>query len=172
MQNDFLVQTSSLYAAICDQGSPAWQAGFMTRIWADAGSQAEQQGLAPEMQLFVFNDLLTAMAREGQLLPWTLLFDGVFRVSVELGEDVPMATGDLGSPVATADLVCPTGRLVVACLGRLGETCPPVIQLDPGVYRVTLKRDETQEFEHMLLDAPQAYPAGQGPDWHLTLSRR
>ncbi|KQV52910.1 hypothetical protein ASC95_08950 [Pelomonas sp. Root1217] len=170
MTKDFLVQTRSLYAAIFDEASPVNRSGFLTEMLADAGRMAREQGREDFERLFIFNDALMSLTRQGQLLPWTLLFDGVYRVAVEMGEVEPLAAlADVGSPTTSVDLVCPSGRLVIACLSTLGEAHQPFIEVRPGVHRVMLERDEEQEFHHMLLDTPAAYPADEGPDWRVVV---
>ena len=114
-------------------------------------------------------------AKDGQLLAWTLLFDGVFRAVVQVvPEAAPMPahlSRNLGNGASQATLACPTGRLIVSCLGRLGEVQSPVVVLEPGNYLISLERDEDEEQHHTFLESVCQYPTGEGPDWKIKIQR-
>ncbi len=173
MVADTLVETHSCYAAICDEASPANRLGFMTSELEAGKKAARQAGQDESFGLFAFNDRLMASAARGELLAWTLLLDGVFRAVADLEQSVPQPQmlKNLSASMLAGTLICQTGRLVVTCLGRLGVKQQPLLVVEPGVYRVQLKRDETQEFDHGALERASSYPPGHGPDWHFRLQR-
>jgi hypothetical protein len=168
------VATLSCYAAIYDEASPANVKGFMKREL----EASEQQLDAKDrwLTIFAFNDRLIDRASRGELLAWTLVFNGVFRAVIEVGEPLgpqsspPPLIDNRGLPLA-ANLICPTGRLVVGCLGCLGQQQTPVAIVEPGTYRVNFTCDDEEEFKHMLLQARSDYPSGEGTDWRLVLNR-
>jgi hypothetical protein len=170
------VTTHSLYAAIYDEFSPANVKGFVERE-LEAGRQEIRDARRDEiLTLFAFNGRLMSCAARGELLAWTLFLDGVFRAVVEvgapLGPDASPSTliDNLGGPL-TADLVFPTGRLVVGCLSRLGLPQAPAATVEPGTYRVHFTRDYEEEDRHTLLQSRSDYPPGEGPDWKVAINR-
>src|SRR5262245_43651314 len=110
---EILVTTRCFYAGIYDEASPANVAGFAKR------------GIA-RGDWFDFNQILIDGTARGELLAWTLLFDGVFRAVIEIAGPLPGDAGNLdpienlGRDELTADLSFPSGRLIVACLSSLG----------------------------------------------------
>ena len=101
--------------------------------------------------------------------------DAVFRTVIEVGEplgpeSIPPLIDKLGLPPA-ANLICPTGRLIVGCLGSLGQQQTPAVTVEPGTYRVNFTCDDEEENKHMELEARSDYPPGEGPDWRLVLNR-
>lgn len=172
---DRLVETSGLYAAFFDEGSPVNRPGFMDAMLTAGKESAQRMGHESWRSLHHFNDRLMRAARRGELLAWTLLFDGVFRAVATLGSEAGRSSttsiDKLGSDAEAADLVCPTGRLVLTSLDRLGMATTPMLTVAPGRYRVVLTRDAAQEFDHTLLEGVASYPAGEGPDWHLMIQR-
>jgi len=175
MTTDTLVRTQSCYAAICDEASPANRRGFMDSELEAGKSAAKLAGKDEFLGLFIFNDQLMRSADRGELLSWTLLLDGVFRAVARVDLQLPTSSRsspeNLGSSVLAANLVCPTGRLIITCLSKLGEPQPPFLVLEPGIYRVSLERNETEEFEHAFLESVAEYPVGQGPDWCFHVQR-
>lgn len=171
------VATLGCYAAIYDEASPANVNGFMEREFE--ASEQEVVALGKDSGFFTllaFNGRLIDRAGRGELLAWTLVFDGVFRAVIEVGEPLgpesssPPLIDNLGLPLA-ANLICPTGRLVVGCLSCLGQQQTPAATVEPGTYRVNLTCDDEEENKHMFLEARSDYPPGEGPDWKLTLNR-
>ena len=174
MNSAYLVKTESCYAAICDEGSPVNRLGFMDIELESAKKLALQEGMEDFFSLFIFNDRLMHAASQGALLSWTLLFDGVFRAEAQVTPQLQAQateTGHLGSSVFAGTLACPTGRLIVTCLSRLGELHQPIIEVEPGVYQVVVERDEDAEFEHSHIESLARYPVGLDPDWSIKLSR-
>ena len=170
------VTTNGLYAAIYDELSPANVKGFIERELEASEQEIRAARKDKILTLFAFNDRLIDCARRGELLAWTLLLDGVFRAVLEVGEPLgPDASptpliDNVGAPLA-ANLVCPTGRLIVGCLSRLGEQQAAVATVKPGTYRVQFIRDDEEEFKHTLLQAHSDYPGGDGPDWKFVLNQ-
>lgn len=170
------VATLSCYAAIYDEASPANTEGFMERELKAAEQQLDALGQDRWLTIFAFNDRLIDRASRGELLAWTLVFDGVFRAVIKVGEPLgpesspPPLIDNQGLPLA-ANLICPTGRLVVGCLSCLGQQQTPVAIVEPGTYRVNFACDEEEVAKHMELEARSDYPPGEGPDWRLALNR-
>ena len=79
-----LVRTQSMYAALYDEESPVNTNGFLNDLIARAKVDQRTKALGPGGWLFVFNDYLLERTRRGELVPWTLLIDGVFRCNAEL----------------------------------------------------------------------------------------
>jgi hypothetical protein len=171
----FLVKTESLYAAILDVGSAANRLGYLTTSLEAGKRKAVRDGLEELFGLFVFNEQLIQAAKDGELLAWTLLFDGVFRAVVQAAPESaqmpPHPSSNLGDGASQATLVCPTGRLIISCLGRLGEVQSPLVVLEPGSYLISLERDEDEEQHHTFLDSVRQYPTGEGPDWKIKIQR-
>jgi hypothetical protein len=168
------VTTHSLYAAIYDESSPANVKRFMERE-IEASKQEIRASRKDEiLTLFTFNVRLMGHAKRGELLAWTLFLDGVFRCVLEIGaqlegSQIPLVD-NLGGGALVADLVCPTGHLIVGCLSRLGEPQPYAAIVPPGVYRVHFTSDSEEEFKHTMLKARSDYPAGDVPDWKFVLN--
>jgi hypothetical protein len=171
------VTTESCYAAIYDEASPVNVKGFIEQEIEASRQQIDALGKDRGFILFDLNGRLMDRARRGELLAWTLVFDGVFRAVIEVAE--PLGSDEsptplidnLGGPLV-ADLVCPSGRLVVGCLSRLGERQTPTVTVEPGTYRVRFTFDEKKEVDkHMLVQARSDYPLGVRPDWTFRLNR-
>jgi hypothetical protein len=174
MTDGFHVRTNSLYVAILDEASPANRPGFLQATLEAAKQKAVSQKLADYCALFIFNDELMRLAHQGELLTWTLLFDGVFRAVADAEPDglpSPSSLSNLGNSVLTARLVCPTGRLLLTCMDEFGASQQPFIELAPGTYDVAVQRDEDQEFKHCFIESLGDYPAGDGPDWRIGIRR-
>jgi hypothetical protein len=172
---DVLIETSSLYVGIFDEGSPVNRLEYLSESFEAAKRKAARDGVEEFFSLFLLNDQLIQAGNAGDLLAWTLLFDGVFRAAVQvIPESAKMEVGsmaDLGAATSQALLACPTGRLLVSCLGSLGTSQTPVAILAPGNYLVSLGRDEDAESRHILLGSVSEYPMGEGPDWKITIQR-
>lgn len=177
LMSDLLIKTESLYAALLDEASPANLPGFMSKELARARQRAGALGLVKGEELFLFNDSLIKRSDRGELLPWTLLFDGVFRAQVQMDTPlVPPASAlrskkSLGAPFQQADLHCRTGRLLLLCMSQVGQRNTPILDIEPGVYRAELTCDDDEQAKHWFLDDPADYPAGDGPDWWISLRR-
>ena len=163
-ESDILVKTEGLYAGIYDIASLANVPLFT-------------KGTPHARDLNDFNQLLLDRAAQGQLLSWTLLFDGVFRAVIKVAKPTTSGYQDcdpinsLGSNLLVANLVFPSGRLILSCLSRLGKGEAAILTVEPGEYRVTVIRDGVQEEMHAFLEDPALYPAGEGPDWRITIMK-
>lgn len=174
MNQPYLVQTQSCYVALLDQASPVNTTGFMDAEFKAAKNRALETKQDEVWSLFIFNDQLLDAAKQGNLLAWTLLFDGVFQVDVQLVPQAALPSSEvdnLGANALWGTLVCPTGKMIVACLSRLGEPQTPMMEVEPGTYQVVLERNADAEFEHTLLESLAQYPVGEGPDWRIRLRR-
>lgn len=172
------VKTTSLYAGICDQQSPANIDGFMDDLLQAAHREAKEEGFEPGHGVFLFNTVLMRRAEQGDILTWPLLYDGVFRCqfSIQTADAARSlrkpATDDLGSDRVTGKLFFPTGKVIVSCLRRLGRARSkdaPAATIKPGWYEVTLTRDDAMEARHALLENEADYPPSDGPDWVFEL---
>jgi hypothetical protein len=175
---DIFIKTSSLYAGICDQQSPANIDGFMDDLLAAAHREAQEEGFGAGHGVFLFNTVLMRRAEQGEILTWPLLYDGVFRCEFKIhAADAALsprapARDNLGSGRVTGKLHFPSGRVIVSCLRGLGESRPsavPVATIEPGWYEVTLTRDDAMEARHALLESASDYPTDDGPDWMIEL---
>jgi hypothetical protein len=110
---------------------------------------------------------------------WTLLFDGVFRVQVDVWpsastveRDAEREHGFVGRQDGEGLLFCPSGQLVVEAISRLGEPAlRTIVVVPPGADRVRLESNDDEVMEHSFLEAPAAYVETGRPDWRLLLAR-
>ena len=170
-----LIKTQSCYVALYDQSSSVNRLGFMASELDAAKQAARSAGQEDMYGLFHFNEHLTNCAAEGQMLAWTLLFDGVF--SFEVRVDAPVRATSAAKPQPleslppTTALRCPTGRLIVSCLSQLGNPTSVAIEVEPGEYQATLTRNEEAEFDHGLIDSVADYVDRGVPDWSISLRK-
>jgi hypothetical protein len=175
MSVDLIVETRSCYVGLCDEASSANRLGFMDAELS-AGKAAVRLECRDEcFGLFVFNERLMHLADRGEMLSWTLLFDGVFRAVAKVESSTSTLglqhTENLGANVLSCTLACPTGRLILTCLSNLGVGQSPFLVVEPGLYQVRLERDEEREVDHSDLEGIASYPDGHGPDWHFHVQR-
>lgn len=163
-----ILESEGMYLALFDRQSPANDPEHYRALQIMQEAAGREEG--------AFNDYWSGLAAEGHLLVWPLLFDGVFRV--DLCASPPETLPDALSPEwlnhgaeGSPRLVAPSGELVVCSLHRLGdpalETC---LSVSPGEYSVRLYGDDTAQSRHEFLTGVETYPAGDGPDWLLSLS--
>lgn len=166
-----LIQTRSCYAGAFDKSSPAYFKGLM-RQELD-GASADVADTQPGFAIFALNSRLIDRSEKGQLLVWTLLFDGVYKARIQVGPDLAKPerlepADHIGRP---ADLLCPTGEIVVVCLDSAGDqSIQPIMRVEPGTYRATIEQHEC-ESDHIFLENISDYPLEDGPDWTITLAR-
>jgi hypothetical protein len=168
-----LVQTRSLYAALYDAASPVNVSGFMDKLFTRAKWKSLLRWWNFGQRLFIFNGLLMDRAKAGEMLAWTLLFDGVFDCQLQLVDAFPEPVShadSIGGDVMTT-LNVPSGQLVVSCLGEMGEAHRPILQVAPGCYEVVLIRNGEAEAQHEFLENPQNYVPGDRPDWVVYLRK-
>jgi hypothetical protein len=171
-----LIKTLGYYAGIFDVASPANSLGRFDEYMRSAQAQAEADGQA-WATLYYFNQHWIDAAARGEILAWTLVFDGVFKVAVDVlpshspfivtDEQASAFLGGQAHPLA-----CPSGRLIVASLSDRGQTdVAPVVVVEPGTYRVALTVDAEQEDKHSFLEDLADYPSTDGPDWSIQIQQ-
>lgn len=168
-----LLRTQSCYVGVFDKASPAYFEGLIKQEFAGADEDVAAQGLAKGWSLFGFNGRLIDRSRKGELLVWTLLFDGVYKARVQIGPDItePESLEPVDQVGWPTDLWCPTGQIVVACLGSAGDqSIEPIVHVEPGSYRASVEQHEC-EWDHTFLEELRDYPPADGPDWTITLAR-
>jgi hypothetical protein len=170
------VKTESLYAAIFDLASPANTFGMVQTTLSAASARAKESG-QPWAALFHFNEALDNRARGGELMTWTLLFDGVFKVAIEVltpTNDISLDEHESSNASDESQLLrCPSGKITVACLGALGRRdLATIIVIEPGIYHAYVHRNFDEEDKHGFLEKPSDYPPTEGPDWHIRLQRQ
>jgi hypothetical protein len=171
-----LIKTEGMYMGIFDMRSPVNTPGRFGEALENAGGLAGAEGspVVPH-----FNELWAEGGREHTLLPWVLLFDGVFRVRIEVlpsGSEpsvrTPQQGAFLGNLGSEGMLLCPSGQVVVAPLLSLGEpSLRPSIVVPRGLYRVRIGSDEQEQIKHEFLDRVEDYPPDDGPDWTLYMRK-
>jgi hypothetical protein len=170
-----LIQTRSLYAGIWDENSPINQLGYLENQLKNGKIKATQNGEEALFGLFVLNDQLIEQARQENLISWTLMFDSVFLAKIDEVSTSnlvkPLVELNLGEPHIIGSLKCPSGKLILNCLGMLGVKQSPTFIVEPGTYQVFIERNEVAEFDHALIDSVDDYPSGEGPDWILKIQR-
>ena len=170
-----LVTDAALYLGIFDYASPVNKLGEWEVLFHDAERKA---GNEQWKTLYYFNDYWAKLAKQGHILSWITLFDGVFKAELRLLADNPQIEFKetetehfLGDGKATR-LFCPTGKIVVASLGDLGtEIITPLATLESGWYKVGFFCDEEKESEHHFLEDETQYPADSSPDWIIYMQR-
>jgi hypothetical protein len=171
---DSLVTTSGFYAGIFDLASEAHAGERLISGMKDAQAQAEAAGRS-WATIFYFNQQIIDRANVGQILAWTMLFDGTFlaRVDVVSPDEELVLSRDLTRNFLgheSHDLVCLSGRIAVASLDRLGDVgLRPVLEVPPGVYRVGVK-----VVDHPVGSASSItyeHAAGEGPDWFISMKK-
>lgn len=110
-------------------------------------------------------------------MAWTVLFDGVFKVVIEVLTPTNEISLNEEEAISLPDdsrlLWCPSGKITIACLGALGRSdLAPIVVIEPGIYHARLQRNLDEEHKHGFLEEPSDYPPTEGPDWHLWLQRR
>jgi hypothetical protein len=161
--------------AVFDRASGANTPGRFDQLLREARGLAGAESWAVIPHL---NDLLSRLADEGSLLSWVLVFDGVFRVRLEVGSEFPEAGAALplapfvGGTGVHGSLECLSGEVMAASLHRLGDRAlRPLVIVHPGRYHVRLRGNEEEQAKHQFLDDEASYPEGEGPDWTLYLRR-
>lgn len=174
---DYLVhiRSESCFAALCDEGSPANKPGCMKQA-EEAGRRAAPRPEEQESYALGYRHRqMLQSVKQRDLIVWTLALEGTYRAVAEIvAPEVALELRPAEDPVGAAlgaDLVCPTGRLVVTCLSRLGEPQRPLIVLDPGIYRIVLDRDLDQEAQGGMAEITGRHPKGGRPDWRLRFQR-
>lgn len=168
-----LVEGRACYFGIFDSVSPANLPGK----WDDAFQSAKQMAGRQEWSaLFHLNQSRIDLAREGALLSWITLCDGVFKVEVKiLAAEPKIEFGEKGHFLGEGKenlLCCPSGNIVVDSLTQLGSNSVyPLITIMPGTYRVGFVRNEDEESKHQFLEGESQYPANEGPDWIIYMQR-
>ncbi|WP_394781355.1 hypothetical protein [Undibacterium sp.] len=173
---DMHIRTEALYAAIYDVAGPANTAGFIEAQLDAARLVMDAKETEARLASYYLERQLISCASRGELLAWSLPFNGVFKMAVEYAPPVPQHRNDglhLEDVLPhTADLVCSSGRLRISCVSKLGARLPDAqLSVEPGDYRVSLLRNEQQEALHQGFSASTQYPASDGPDWVFTLQR-
>jgi hypothetical protein len=172
-----LIATEAMYLAVFDRLSPANRLRIQEEAWDLA---AQRAGDEKWQTLLYFNGYWRDRADARELLAWTLLHDGVFRIRIE-ASNVPFVTEPVegkedrfvGQDGGKGFLACPSGEIIVDSLSRLGEVdlCSTVI-VPPGLYQVWLTCDCDQVNEHSFLERLDEYPEADGPDWILYLMQQ
>ncbi len=168
-----LVRTQGCYVGIFDLASRAPREDSLAKLLERAKIDANNAKQSWATLLYLNGGILSRM-RHGEILAWTLFFDGCFKVRIRIQHS------DESDPVnckASAflnrehyDLICPTGRIAVASLHELGTPdLRPTVEVAPGTYRVDFAEDDEQVNKHYAFDGQIEYPARDGPDWFLTL---
>ncbi|MFZ6645189.1 hypothetical protein ACO0LO_05690 [Undibacterium sp. TJN25] len=173
---DIHIQTEAQYAAIYDEAGPANTAGFIETQLDAARQVMDAKETEARLASYYLERQLISCASRGELLAWALPFNGTFKVAIEYAPPLLQDRNDglhLEDVLPhTADLVCPSGRLKISCVSKLGVPLPTAaVSVEPGAYRVSLLRNEQQEALHFGLDGSAQYPATDGPDWIFTLQR-
>ena len=169
-----LVEGEGCYFGIFDWASPANCPGK----WDDEFDAARRAaGSQKWSALFHLNQGWIDLARQGALLSWITLFDGVFKVELKiLAEDSEADFGKKEKEQFLGEgkdnlLHCPSGNIVIDSLSRLGSSLCPLITIKPGTYRVGFVRNDAEETKHEFLESATLYPANEGPDWIIYMRR-
>ena len=167
---------TSFYACVIDRESPANRPGIWDEAWQYAAARSNPSDAGSK--LAHFNQFWINLAKTGDLLAWTLLFNGVFHARVVVAANSKQRVAGesrdwprLGcAPGGT--LRCPSGELAVVCMSELGNAnIPTLATVAPGSYFVLPEFSFESEERHSFLEDVSEYPEGDGPDWVLCLHR-
>jgi len=166
------IATKNCYLGLFDLESAVRRHTFDRLI--EQARLAAHADAVPWATIPYLNESLLEMMRRGEILAWIVLLDGCFKARVTVnGALLEQVESGVFLGSESHDLICPSGRIAIASLHELHEPrLAPVFQVSPGTYRVQLLEDLDQVKRHYYLETPHAYPAGEGPDWTLTLARR
>jgi hypothetical protein len=170
-----LIRTQGCYVGIFDLASRAHKEESFDKLIGRAKADATNDNKA-WTTLFYLNDGLLLRMRRGEILAWTLFWDGCFKARIRThssDESAPIkCKGSAFLNGEHYDLICPTGRIAVASLHELGTPdLHPILEVAPGTYRVDFAEDDEEVNKHYEFDGQIDYPADDGPDWVLTLTR-
>ena len=175
MFSEELVPTEGFYVAVYDEQSPANVLNYLTSGLEAAKVAARRDGLEEHHSLVIFNEQLMSASAKGEALSWTLLFDGIFKAHLKIGDDILKETiteiRNLGENSIVCDLECPSGRIMISCLSRMGRPCRPIAVVSPGNYRVSVNRNEDLESTHFFLESPSELQANEEADWRILVQR-
>ncbi len=172
--NSIILRVNSCYMAVLDAASTVNVDGFMPGHFSKADAEIEMEGGNAADSLYVFNGYLVDYAAQEQMLAWTLVFPGVYRVVAELSprycdEEPLKPIENVGHFEREADLQCPSGQMIVLGLNELGQPHPTLIEVPPGRYRAYLTCNGPMAEKHSLLEEIADYTEGDPPDWHILL---
>lgn len=164
------VVTEGMYLGLCDRASTVNRVGVARDALDSAGDEPDN--------LFKFNQFWIDHRREGQILPWTFSFDGVYRVEIRSVSQIalldlpPEDPGEsLGRLIQRGILRCPSGELILTSLVHLGDpVLESQIQIPPGDYRYVLQGNLDEQVRHEMLEVADDYPTEDGPDWLIYLA--
>jgi hypothetical protein len=172
-----VLATEGLHLAFFDLGSPANRPGLADEAFDIAGRIVYGKY---ELDGDIFHKFWAALGRKRELLVWSLIFDGVYRIDIRVclerqtvGKAPDGKSHFLGDNSGNPRLWCPSGALSVACLQDVGSpSLRPIVQIPSGMYRVSSVADHNQQASHEFLDEVEQYRDGDGPDWILYLQRQ
>jgi hypothetical protein len=127
--------------------------------------------------LFYFNNQFISRARKGEILAWTLLFGGCFKVRIQIfsdEQDLILSEEQIRHFLGKEayDLICPSGKIAVESLENAGNPhLQAVLELEPGIYRVGLSLDFDEVGKHEFLESEKEYPENDGPDWFIVMKK-
>jgi hypothetical protein len=160
------VQSDGLYLFVHDLTAPDPAQvfeGLANRIHDDDRSR-------PVEDLNTLNQGLARYADTHGVLFWSLLFDGFFRVHIQICKDgnseVAGRTGYIDS--GSGRLALPSGQLRVS--SPSGISRPESIDVMPGTYHATLFGNDASQRQHELLSGWDEYEPSALPDWIVTLT--
>jgi hypothetical protein len=172
-----LIKTEGCYVGIFDLASEANSPGRFDAFLRQAGDDAKAAG-EDWKHIYYFNQKWVDAAVRGEVLSWIVVFDGVFKVAVDLiPPGPPLApTGQQVRSLLAGEvyrLNCPSGAVTIDSLSHLGRRgLTPMLTVEPGTYLITLTRDSEQEGKHELLESLSDYALSAGPDWRICMQRK
>ena len=169
------IRTEGCYVGIFDLASRAHKEDSFDKLMDRAKADATNNNKA-WATLFYLNGGIVSRMRRGEILAWTLFWDGYFKVRIRTehsdGSDPANCKPSAFLNREHYDLICPSGRIAVASLHHLGTPdLRPTVEVAPGSYRVDFVEDDEEVNKHYEFEGQIDYPARDGPDWVLTLSQ-
>jgi hypothetical protein len=131
----------------------------------------------PDFGLWNFNGRLMDLGDAHELLSWSFLFDGVYKLEVQVsasGLDLELPPDFEWEQVfvqgrVEATIRFPSGELLLAGLELPGPDALSFTSIPPGDYRVRVAVNDAAVNDHSFLESPGEYLSGDGPDWIIRL---
>jgi hypothetical protein len=169
-----MIVTNDPYLVLMDRRSPYNHPDSIVELLQAAKQACSDE---PDLTLWNFNQRLMDLGTANELVSWSFLFGGVFKVvlqvsSSKLDHELPsdfeweqiFAVGRLEAMIR-----CPSGQLLLTDMKPPGLVATPFATITPGDYRVRVAVNGTAVNGHSFLEAINEYPNSEGPDWVIRL---
>ena len=124
------------------------------------------------------NQYLMEMHSRERGLNWSLIMPGTYKSRICVLQPTPQLPfkKDLVSSFCYGIssgkepvIELSSGRILISPTFSIGIQAKPVINVEPGRYRVGLLRNLEEEEKHYFIESVDDYPIPDGPDWTIYL---